>query len=69
MKSIIDAKQLKAMRKNAGLSQWQVAKAVQRTQGYISTIEMGYVVPTQKVLAEIATAINSLNSKLNSTND
>jgi len=63
MKSDIDATQLRAMRENAGLSQWKVAVAVGRTQAWLCCIEMGYVRVAPEVALKIATAIKSLDSR------
>jgi DNA-binding XRE family transcriptional regulator len=69
MKSNLDSSKLRQMRKDAGLSQWQVALSVGKTQGWLSNIELGYVTPSQDVALEITTVINALNSRLKSTND
>lgn len=68
MKSNLDSSKLRQMRKDAGLSQWQVARSVGKTQGWLSNIELGYVTPSQDVALEITTVINALNSRLKSTN-
>ena len=65
----MDNKELRKKRVAANLSQWKVAAELGKSQGWLSNIELGYVTPSQDVALEIATVINSLNSKLNSTND
>jgi predicted transcriptional regulator len=69
MKYNLDPGHLRKMRQDAGLSQWQVACSVGKTQGWLSNIELGYVTPSQDVALEITTVINALNSRLKSTND
>jgi transcriptional regulator with XRE-family HTH domain len=58
----MDAKSLKEMRNRAGLSQWRVAVACNRTQGWLSNIELGYVKPTDEDILKIAAAIKTLQS-------
>ena len=54
---------LRTMREKARLSQWQVARSVGRTQGWLSNIELGYVTPTEEDVLNIAGAIKSLGKK------
>lgn len=58
----MDTRTLKTMRIRAGLSQWQVAVACNRTQGWLSNIELGYVKPTDEDIFNIAAAIKNLKS-------
>lgn len=51
---------LRGMRTKAGLSQWQVARALGRTQGWLSNIEMGYVPLPEFEVEKIAAAITKL---------
>jgi transcriptional regulator with XRE-family HTH domain len=60
MKSILNSEKLRTMRTRAGLSQWHVATALGKTQGWLSNIELGYVKPHRKIILEIARAIEVL---------
>ncbi len=51
---------LRALRREKGLSQWAVARAVGRTQGWLSAIELGYVTPSDEVALDIMSAIREL---------
>ena len=59
----MDAKTLKTMRRKEGLSQWQVAVACERTQGWLSNIELGYVKPTNEDIFNICAAIKTLSNE------
>jgi len=63
MKSNPDSGKLRQMRKDAGLAQWQVARSLGKTQGWLSNIELGYVTPSKDVAAKIAKAIKTLKSR------
>ena len=56
------AKELRDMRKRAGLSQWSVAQAVGKTQGWLSIIELGYHEPSEADLISIEAAIRNLQA-------
>jgi len=56
----MDANNLRKMRKSARLSQWKVACALGKTQGWLSNVELGYVTPGEKVARKIAAAIEKL---------
>jgi transcriptional regulator with XRE-family HTH domain len=60
MQSKLNSEKLKAMRTRAGLSQWQVASAMNRTQGWLSNIELGYVKPHQNLMLVIEMTIKKL---------
>jgi transcriptional regulator with XRE-family HTH domain len=51
---------LRDLRRKKGLSQWAVARAVGRTQGWLSAIELGYVIPSDEVALNIMSAIREL---------
>jgi DNA-binding XRE family transcriptional regulator len=63
MKSNLDSGKLRQVRKDAGLSQWQVARSLGKSQGWLSTIELGYVTPSRTVARQIAAAIEKLGSR------
>ena len=56
----ISAETLKARREEAGISQWAVAKAVGRSQGWVSIRECGYQAVSESEARQIATAIEAL---------
>lgn len=60
MKSNPDSSKLRQMRKDAELSQWPIARALGRTQGWLSNIELGYTPPSPDVARNIADAIKKL---------
>lgn len=60
MKSNPDSSKLRQMREGAGLSQWQVALRLRKSQGWLSNIELGYVTPSRDVARKIAAAITKL---------
>ena len=60
MEFIEKAKSIREMRINAGISQWPLALAVQRTQGWLSNIELGYVTPSDAEIEKIKTAIRQI---------
>jgi DNA-binding XRE family transcriptional regulator len=62
MKSNPDSSKLRQMRKDAELSQWPIARALGRTQGWLSNIELGYVTPSQAIAHKIAAAIQKLKA-------
>ena len=59
---------VKNIRKQAGLSQWHVAKAVGRTQGWLSNIELGYVIPQEDELLKIVAVIMTLEQEVSEAN-
>jgi transcriptional regulator with XRE-family HTH domain len=63
MKKQFSIGEVKKLRLNSGLSQWRVARALGRTQGWLSNIESEYVTPDERVLANILHTIEMLNQK------
>lgn len=59
----MDTKWLRTKRKEADLSQWQVALALGKTQGWLSNIELGYVTPSEEVATKIAVTIKNLKRR------
>jgi len=59
-KEKLDSSKLRQMRKDAELSQWPIARALGKTQGWLSNIELGYVTPSQDVAKRIKAAIQKL---------
>lgn len=59
----MDNKELRKMRVAANLCQWKVAVALGKTQGWLSNIESGYVVPSEEVARKIAFAIKTIADK------
>jgi transcriptional regulator with XRE-family HTH domain len=57
MKSSQDASKLRQARKDAELSQWQLARSLGRSQGWLSNLECGYTDLTEDVAQKIAAAI------------
>lgn len=54
---------LRDRRRQAGVSQWAVAKELGRSQGWISVRECGYQTPTDSEAIAIANAIESLKRR------
>lgn len=65
MKQLSDSSNIKKKRERARLSQWRVARALGKSQGWLSNIERGYVSPPKKVLTDILRTIESLNRNRN----
>jgi len=59
----MDGKELRKRREAANLSQWKVAVALGKTQGWLSNLEMGYVVPTEDAANSIKMAIKTLAAR------
>jgi transcriptional regulator with XRE-family HTH domain len=59
---------VKDIRKQAGLSQWHIAKAIGRTQGWLSNIELGYVTPQGDELLKIVAVIRTLQQEVSEAN-
>ena len=57
MTGTYNGKLLRTMREKTGLSQWHVAKAIGKTQGWLSNVELGYVELTEDQVLNIAAAI------------
>lgn len=58
----MDGQTLRKLRKIAGLSQWEVSKAVGKTGGWLGLIERGFMQKDDDVLANIMAAIERLGS-------
>lgn len=58
----MDGQTLRKLRKGAGLSQWEVSRAVGKTGGWLGLIERGFMQKDDDVLADIAIAIERLGS-------
>ena len=54
---------IKTMRNRKGLSQWQVAKALGKSQAYLSYFECGYKEPSEEILQKILSTIAVLPSR------
>lgn len=65
MNQLRDSRNLKNRRKQARLSQWCVARALGKSQGWLSNIENFYVMPSEKILTDIFSAIERLKQDRN----
>lgn len=54
---------IKSLRERKGLSQWVVAKAIGRSQSYLSNLELGYREPKEDVLEHILATIAVLPNR------
>ena len=54
---------IRAMRKRRGLSQWELAKGLGRSQTWISNFELGYKEPREDVLEQILAIISVLPNR------
>lgn len=59
----ISAETLREKRKQAGISQWAVAKALGRSQGWVSIRECGYQQVSESEAVQIASAIESVRGR------
>jgi DNA-binding transcriptional regulator YiaG len=55
--------ELKNIREEAGLPQWRVARALGRSQGWLSNFEKGYQVPTPEDASRIVRVIVQLEQE------
>jgi len=54
--------ELRRKRHEARLSQWEVAKGLGKTQGWLSCVELGYLQPSEQVMRHIETTIEKLKN-------
>jgi predicted transcriptional regulator len=60
MKKQFSLNEVKKLRLNSSLSQWRVASAMGKSQGWLSNIELGYVKPPRNVIVDIELTIKGL---------